>query len=67
MACLNAGDHCIVSDVAYGGTYRLCTQVLNRFGVEFTFADTSDPAEVRKRPARQHAADPHRDARPTRR
>ena len=48
LAFLNAGDHAIVSDVAYGGTYRLCTQVLKRFGIEFTFADTSKPAEVKK-------------------
>ncbi|HKJ17329.1 MAG TPA: PLP-dependent aspartate aminotransferase family protein [Xanthomonadales bacterium] len=47
LAYLNAGSHAIVSDVAYGGTYRLCTQVLSRFGVEFTFADTSNPDEVR--------------------
>jgi len=47
MALLNAGDHAIVSDVAYGGTYRLATMILPRFGVEFTFADTSDPAAVR--------------------
>jgi len=46
MAFLNAGDHCIVSDVAYGGTYRFCTKVLSRFGVEYTFADTSNPGEV---------------------
>jgi cystathionine beta-lyase/cystathionine gamma-synthase len=46
LAFLNAGDHAIVSDVAYGGTYRLCTKVLSRFGVRFTFADTSDPAAV---------------------
>jgi cystathionine gamma-lyase len=48
MALLDAGDHCIVSDVAYGGTYRFCTKVLSRFGVKFTFADTSNPAEVRE-------------------
>lgn len=48
LALLNAGEHAIVSDVAYGGTYRLCTKVLTRFGVEFTFADTSNPDEVRK-------------------
>lgn len=47
MAFLNAGDHCVVSDVAYGGTYRIATQVLNRFGVKFTFADTSNPEAVR--------------------
>lgn len=46
LAFLNAGDHAIVSDVAYGGTYRLCTKVLSRFGVKFTFADTSRPDEV---------------------
>lgn len=48
QAFLNAGEHCIVSDVAYGGTYRLCTKVFSRFGVEFTFADTSDPDAVRR-------------------
>jgi cystathionine gamma-lyase len=47
QACLNAGDHAVVSDVAYGGTYRLCTKVFARFGVEFTFADTSNPEAVR--------------------
>jgi len=46
LAFLNAGDHAIVSDVAYGGTYRLCTKILSRFGVEFTFADTASPADV---------------------
>ena len=47
LAFLNAGDHAIISDVAYGGTYRLCTQVLNRFGVEFTFANTADTESVK--------------------
>jgi cystathionine beta-lyase/cystathionine gamma-synthase len=47
LAFLNAGDHAIVSDVAYGGTYRLSTKVFSRFGVTFTFADTSRPEEVR--------------------
>jgi cystathionine gamma-lyase len=48
LAFLNAGDHAVVSDVAYGGTYRLCTKVLSRFGVSFTFADTANPADVEK-------------------
>lgn len=47
LAFLNAGDHAIISDVAYGGTYRLCTKILARFGVEFTFADTSKPEQVK--------------------
>jgi cystathionine beta-lyase/cystathionine gamma-synthase len=48
LAFLNAGDHAIVSDVAYGGTYRLCTKIFTRFGVEFTFADTSNADDVKK-------------------
>lgn len=46
LAFLDAGAHAIVSDVAYGGTYRLATKVLSRFGVEFTFADTSNADNV---------------------
>ncbi len=48
LAFLNGGDHCIVSDVVYGGTHRFCTKVLSRFGVQVTFADTSKPALVRE-------------------
>lgn len=46
MGFLNAGDHAIVSDVVYGGTHRFATRVLARFGVEFSFVDTSDPTLV---------------------
>ena len=46
LAFLGAGGHAVVSDVVFGGTLRLCRQVLARFGVDFTFADTSDPAAV---------------------
>ena len=46
LAMLNAGDHAVVSDVVYGGTYRLATQVYTRFGVEYDFVDTADPANV---------------------
>jgi cystathionine gamma-lyase len=48
QATLSGGDHAVVSDVAYGGTYRLCTQVYRRYGVEFSFVNTADPAEVRE-------------------
>jgi len=47
MAFLSAGDHAVVSDVAYGGTYRICTKIYTRFGVEFTFADTASASSVR--------------------
>jgi cystathionine gamma-lyase len=46
-ASLSAGDHAVLSDVIYGGTYRLCNQIFSRFGVEFSFVDTSDPEKVR--------------------
>lgn len=46
MAFLDAGAHAIISDVAYGGTYRLSTTVYSRFGVEFSFVDTADPQAV---------------------
>ncbi|MEE8488998.1 MAG: PLP-dependent aspartate aminotransferase family protein [Acidimicrobiia bacterium] len=46
LTFLNAGNHAVVSDVAYGGTYRLATTVFSRFGVEFSFVDTADPDAV---------------------
>jgi cystathionine beta-lyase/cystathionine gamma-synthase len=46
LAFLSAGAHAIISDVAYGGTYRLCTKILTKFGIEFTFADGSNPDDV---------------------
>jgi len=46
LAMLNAGDHVLFSDVVYGGTYRLATQVYRRFGVECEFVDTSNPNSV---------------------
>jgi len=48
MAFLNAGDHCILSDVVYGGTHRISTKVLSRFGVEFSFVDTSEPNNIKE-------------------
>lgn len=47
LGLLNAGEHAVISDVAYGGTYRLATKVFARFGVEFTFADTSKVEAVK--------------------
>ena len=48
MALLNAGEHVILSDVVYGGTHRVTTKVLSRFGVECSFVDTADPDNVKK-------------------
>src|SRR6266540_1220961 len=38
---LEAGDHVIVSDNVYGGTFRLFDKVLTRYQLEFTYVDTS--------------------------
>ena len=43
---LSAGDHVVVTDDLYGGTYRLFSKVLNRYGVEFTYVDMSDLGAV---------------------
>ena len=38
---LRPGDHVIVSEAVYGGVFRLSTQLLVHFGLEFSFVDTS--------------------------
>jgi cystathionine beta-lyase/cystathionine gamma-synthase len=38
---LRAGDHVVVTDNTYGGTFRLFDKVLAKFGLEFTYVDTS--------------------------
>lgn len=42
MMLFNSGDHVILTDDVYGGTYRVMTKVLNRMGIESTFVDTSN-------------------------
>jgi cystathionine beta-lyase/cystathionine gamma-synthase len=39
---LSAGDHVVVSDNTYGGTFRLFERVRRKFGLDFTYVDTSD-------------------------
>jgi cystathionine beta-lyase/cystathionine gamma-synthase len=39
---LQAGDHVVVSDNTYGGTFRLFDKVLTRYQLTFTYVDTSD-------------------------
>jgi cystathionine beta-lyase/cystathionine gamma-synthase len=40
---LRAGDHVIVTDNTYGGTFRLFDKVLTKFGLSFTYVDSSRP------------------------
>jgi len=44
---LSAGDHMIVTEDVYGGTYRLLTSILNRMGIESTFVDMTDLDQVK--------------------
>src|SRR2546427_12632472 len=44
---LRPGDHVILSEAVYGGVYRLSTQLLGHFGIEFSFVGTSAPDLVR--------------------
>jgi cystathionine beta-lyase/cystathionine gamma-synthase len=43
---LSCGDHIIATRDIYGGTHRLFTTVLSRYGIDVTFVDTSDACET---------------------
>jgi cystathionine gamma-lyase/cystathionine beta-lyase/cystathionine gamma-lyase/homocysteine desulfhydrase len=53
MTLLQSGDHVVVTDNTYGGTYRLFEQVLRRYGLDFSYADTASLDEIARaiRPA----------------
>ncbi|WP_025680900.1 aminotransferase class I/II-fold pyridoxal phosphate-dependent enzyme [Paenibacillus massiliensis] len=44
---LSAGDHIIVTEDVYGGTYRLLTTILSRMNIETTFVDMTDLDQVK--------------------
>ncbi|MFD2042815.1 bifunctional cystathionine gamma-lyase/homocysteine desulfhydrase [Ornithinibacillus salinisoli] len=46
MMLLDSGDHVVMTDDVYGGSYRLMTKVLNRFELDHSFVDSSNPEEV---------------------
>ncbi|HMC82586.1 MAG TPA: PLP-dependent aspartate aminotransferase family protein [Candidatus Polarisedimenticolia bacterium] len=48
MTLVKQGDHVVVSNMTYGGTFRLFEQVLKGYGLEFTYVDTSDLAATEK-------------------
>src|SRR5580658_8561549 len=43
---LRAGDHVLVGDDVYGGTFRIFDKVLAQFGLTATFMDMGDPMRV---------------------
>jgi cystathionine beta-lyase/cystathionine gamma-synthase len=46
MRLVKSGDHVVVSDNTYGGTYRLFARVLANYGIEFDFVDTTEVSNV---------------------
>lgn len=46
LMLLSQGDHIVMTEDVYGGTYRFVTKVLPRFGISHTFVDFTDLAAV---------------------
>lgn len=44
---LSAGDHIVISEDVYGGTFRMVTTVLNRFNIDHTFVDMTNLESVK--------------------
>ena len=47
LATLRQGDHVVSTTDLYGGAWRIFTKLFAKFGVDFTFIDTTDLAAVR--------------------
>src|SRR6476660_9578393 len=48
LKLVKAGEHVILGDNTYGGTFRLFSKILSNYGVEFDLADTSDAPGLEK-------------------
>ena len=46
LRSLRSGDHVVLGNDAYGGTFRLISQVVTRSGVTWSAADLTDPAAL---------------------
>ncbi|NIR52980.1 PLP-dependent transferase [candidate division KSB1 bacterium] len=46
MGLAKNGEHVIVTDNVYGGTYRYFQQVMTDYGLSFSFVDTSNPTNI---------------------
>src|SRR6187549_836352 len=47
MTLLQSGDHVVVTDNTYGGTYRLFERVLRKYQLDFTYVDSSKLEAIR--------------------
>lgn len=48
LRMLSAGDHVVSSDDVYGGVSRIFNRILTRFGLEFTYVDSSHADNIRE-------------------
>lgn len=48
LSLFSPGQHIIVSDDLYGGTYRIFEEIYKRYGIEFSYVDTSNIDEAKK-------------------
>lgn len=46
LRLVKGGEHVVVSDNTYGGTFRLFSRVLTNYGLQFSFVDTTDVSNV---------------------
>jgi len=45
---LSPGDEVIAANDMYGGTYRMFTKIFAKYGIQFTYVDTTDVANIQK-------------------
>ena len=46
MKLFRAGDHFVVGENVYGGTFRLFDKILRNYGLTFSYVDTRDPQRI---------------------
>lgn len=47
LSIFSSGDHLVVCEDVYGGTYRISTTFFKRFGLDITFVDATDIGAIR--------------------
>jgi cystathionine gamma-lyase len=48
LSLLRQGDHVVSTQDLYGGAWRIFTKYFAKFGIEFTFIDSSDPSAIER-------------------
>jgi len=48
LSLFSPSDHIIVSDDLYGGTYRLFEEIYKKYGIQFSYVDTSNIRDIEK-------------------